>query len=183
MARNLVLHVTLHDRFHGMAFGAPEWPPSPARVFQALVAGVARGRRIAAADARALEWLEALAPPRIGAPRSRAGTPGALWVPNNDLDAKEGDPGHGSQPTRTAASTRRSWSRPPSTCISWGAGSTWRGRGPSCSTTSRSSGCWRVTRGCCTCPEAWAARPEACVRCRARSTASAAGSRCAASAK
>ena len=92
MARNLVLHVTLHDRFHGMAFGAPEWPPSPARVFQALVAGVARGRRIAAADARALEWLEALAPPRIGAPRSRAGTPGALWVPNNDLDAKEGDP-------------------------------------------------------------------------------------------
>ncbi len=75
-----------------MAFGAPEWPPSPARVFQALVAGVARGVSIPDHVVRSLEWLEQLAPPMIGTPRSRPGARASLWVPNNDLDAKGGDP-------------------------------------------------------------------------------------------
>jgi CRISPR-associated protein Csb2 len=87
-----VLRIWLHDRFHGMAFGAPEWPPAPARVFQALVAGCARGRRIPDEAARAFRWLEALPPPRIGTPPSRLGSTQSLWVPNNDLDALGGDP-------------------------------------------------------------------------------------------
>lgn len=93
MARHLVIYVWFHDRFHGMSFGAPEWPPSPARVFQALVAGVARGGSISAQVVRALEWLETLSPPTIGAPRSTPGAELTLWVPNNDLDAVGGDPG------------------------------------------------------------------------------------------
>lgn len=92
MTRHLVISIGLHDRFHGMAFGAPEWPPSPARVFQALVAGAARGRVIPDAIARALDWLEGLPPPRIAVPRARLGAENALWVPNNDLDALGGDP-------------------------------------------------------------------------------------------
>lgn len=92
VARNLVLSIRLHDRFHGMVFGTPEWPPSPARVFQALVAGVARGKDFPDEAARALTWLEGLDPPRIATPRARLGAEGALWVPNNDLDAKGGDP-------------------------------------------------------------------------------------------
>lgn len=92
VAQHLVLHVWLHDRFHGMAYGAPEWPPSPARVFQALLAGVARGREVPVVVADALRWLETLRPPRIGTPRAKKGTEQRLFVPNNDLDAKGGDP-------------------------------------------------------------------------------------------
>lgn len=92
MAQHLVLHVWLHDRFHGIAFGAPEWPPSPARVFQALIAGVARGREIPVVVADALRWLETLPPPRIGTPRAKLGAEQTLFVPNNDLDTKGGDP-------------------------------------------------------------------------------------------
>lgn len=92
MAHHLVLYVALHDRFHGMAFGAPEWPPSPARVFQALLAGVARGRAIPERVGRALAWLETLSPPRIGTPRSKQGGEQTFFVPNNDLDSVGGDP-------------------------------------------------------------------------------------------
>ncbi|MBX3212578.1 MAG: type I-U CRISPR-associated protein Cas5/Cas6 [Labilithrix sp.] len=92
MARHLVFLVHLHDRFHGMAFGAPEWPPSPARVFQALLAGVGRGKGTPAQSLDALRWLETLSPPRIGAARAKLGTEQLLYVPNNDLDAKGGDP-------------------------------------------------------------------------------------------
>ncbi len=92
MARHLVFFVHLHDRFHGMAFGAPEWPPSPARVFQALLAGVGRGRGTPERALDALRWLETLSPPQIAAPRAKLGTEQLLYVPNNDLDAKGGDP-------------------------------------------------------------------------------------------
>ncbi|MDQ3340780.1 MAG: type I-U CRISPR-associated protein Csb2 [Myxococcota bacterium] len=86
---NLVLTIRLHDaRFHG----TPEWPPAPARVFQALVAGVARGNSLAAAFSRAFEWLEGLPPPVIAAPAARRGSRVELFVPNNDADAVGGDP-------------------------------------------------------------------------------------------
>ncbi|WP_409194161.1 type I-U CRISPR-associated protein Csb2, partial [Accumulibacter sp.] len=40
MPRALLIAVRFHDgRFHGR----PEWPPSPARLFQALVAAAATG--------------------------------------------------------------------------------------------------------------------------------------------
>ena len=52
MFRHLLIAVHLHAdgmgtaRYHGMYQGSPEWPPAPARLFQALVAGVAVGRNL-----------------------------------------------------------------------------------------------------------------------------------------
>lgn len=78
----------LEGRYHGR----PEWPPSPARLFQALVAGAARGARLEEDDRRALQWLERLDPPIISAPPAREGAGLVNFVPNNDLDAYDGDP-------------------------------------------------------------------------------------------
>lgn len=95
MGQHLLLTLRLHGsgeegiRYHGIAQGAPEWPPSPARVFQALVAGVARGGALPDESARALEWLERLPSPVIAAPRARRGSPFTMFVPNNDADAVE----------------------------------------------------------------------------------------------
>jgi CRISPR-associated protein Csb2 len=84
----LVISVRFHDgRYHG----AGDWPPSPARLFQALVAGAARGTALAEEDVAALRWLEALDPPVIAAPKARCGTGFKNYVPNNDLDAVGGD--------------------------------------------------------------------------------------------
>jgi CRISPR-associated protein Csb2 len=84
MAAYLALTIHLHDgRFHGM----DEWPPSPARVFQALVAGCARGATLPQLAARALEQLEQLEAPLIAAPRSQLGQDYGTFVPNNDADA------------------------------------------------------------------------------------------------
>src|SRR4051812_48578483 len=89
-AEYLVLTIQLHDRrYHGMAAGRAEWPPSPARVFQALVAGSARGNLISDESARALRWLERLPAPTIAAPKAKLGAAIALFVPNNDTDARD----------------------------------------------------------------------------------------------
>ncbi len=89
MGRLFALTIHLHDqRYHG----ADEWPPAPSRVFQALVAGAAQGRHVPADAARALELLEGLAAPVIAAPPVRRGQRVSMFVPNNDLDAVEGDP-------------------------------------------------------------------------------------------
>ncbi len=96
MAKSLLISVRFHDdRYHGQADrfdGADGWPPSPARLFQALVAGAARGASLSREDKCALKWLERLDPPRIAAPPARRGRSVKLFVPNNDLDAKGGDP-------------------------------------------------------------------------------------------
>lgn len=85
----LLFSVRFHDgRYHGR----PDWPPSPARLFQALVAGTAQGERLAEEDRRAFVWLEALQAPVIVAPPMRPGQPFRNFVPNNDLDAVGGDP-------------------------------------------------------------------------------------------
>lgn len=90
MAWHYALTVHLHDRrYHG----ADEWPPAPARVFQALVAGAAQGRHVPEDAVLALTLLERLAPPLIAAPVARRGQRVSLFVPNNDLDAVGGDPG------------------------------------------------------------------------------------------
>lgn len=66
--------------------GLPEWPPSPLRLFQALVAsGI--GRQVDG-DARArtlgaLRWLESQAPPEIVAPASHETFAYRLYVPDN----------------------------------------------------------------------------------------------------
>jgi len=86
------LCITVHwldGRYHGLLYrsGPPEWPPSPFRVFQALVAGVGRRGELDGPVGRSLEWLETLAErPMIIAPRSLAGQVITRFVPNNDGD-------------------------------------------------------------------------------------------------
>lgn len=93
MVQHLVLTVRVHGdalgtgRFHGMSQGAPEWPPAPGRLFQALVAGAARAGRLPDAIQAALTWLERQPPPLVGAPARTLGQRVGLFVPNNDADA------------------------------------------------------------------------------------------------
>jgi CRISPR-associated protein Csb2 len=86
----LLISVRFHDgRYHGR----PAWPPSRARLFQALVAGAAQGETLAEKDKDALKWLESLEDaPVIATPPMRPGQPFKNFVPNNDLDAVGGDP-------------------------------------------------------------------------------------------
>jgi CRISPR-associated protein Csb2 len=95
----------LDGRYHGLLNreGPPEWPPSPFRLFQALVAGAARHGKLDAEVGRSLGWLESLSAPLIVAPRSCRGQVVTRFVPNNDGD-KEPDrqkrlTGKTSQPT------------------------------------------------------------------------------------
>ncbi len=96
MPRSLLIAVRFHEgRYHGLEDGfdgAKGWPPSPARLFQALVASAARGGRFEPDDQDALLWLERLPPPRVSAPAAQRGQAVKLFVPNNDLDSVGGDP-------------------------------------------------------------------------------------------
>ncbi len=78
----------LDDRYHGLLSreGPPEWPPSPFRLFQALVAGGARDGKLGSEVEQSLDWLESLPAPLIVAPRSRCGQIVTRFVPNNDGD-------------------------------------------------------------------------------------------------
>jgi CRISPR-associated protein Csb2 len=89
----LRLSVTFLDpvpAFHGRGdAGEPEWPPSPLRVFQALVAAAACRWREAQFQERArpaLEWLQRQDAPLVIAPLHHVGAAVRLAVPNNDLD-------------------------------------------------------------------------------------------------
>ena len=84
-------------RYHGRVAevgrageGELEWPPSPLRLFQALIAGCHRGAYgIINQDARdhALKWLEGLKPPTIEASATiEAGAGLTNYLPNNDND-------------------------------------------------------------------------------------------------
>lgn len=93
MSRYLCISVTLLDPlFHGKGDGdEPEWPPSPMRLLQALLAGSRTGwreRTWSDAKAEAFRWLERCAPPQIVAPETRAAAAYTLYVPNNDGDEK-----------------------------------------------------------------------------------------------
>lgn len=89
MTGYLVIQVHLHEgRYHGAA----PWPPSPSRLFQALVAGAGLSGPLDEHDRRALEWLESLDAPVIGAPHRREGQSVTMYVPGNDLDKVGGDP-------------------------------------------------------------------------------------------
>lgn len=86
----LVIHVRLHD---GRYYGRGDWPPSPVRLFQALVAGVGLAGSLGDTERRALKWLERQPAPIIAAPRAWQSRQGVLfYMPNNDSDRIEGDP-------------------------------------------------------------------------------------------
>jgi CRISPR-associated protein Csb2 len=90
MNRYLCLSVTFLDPFfHGKGDDEPEWPPSPLRFFQALLAGARTGCRSATwskAKVDAFRWLENRPPPRIVAPSAIATSGYRFFVPNNDGD-------------------------------------------------------------------------------------------------
>lgn len=77
------------NRYHGRSGEEElEFPPSPSRLFQALIAGShcgAYGLVHADKRDRALEWLESLEPPVIEVPTyCETGRAITNWVPNND---------------------------------------------------------------------------------------------------
>lgn len=88
MNRYLVLSFRfLSPWFHGRGDeGVPEWPPSPLRAFQAVVAAAARAGTLESTR-RALTWLEQRAAPRIIAPEAVESAMGyRLSVPHNAMD-------------------------------------------------------------------------------------------------
>ena len=93
MNLNFVLSIRfLTPLFHGRKDGGePEWPPSPMRLFQALVAASTRTGALSAQSSAAFEWLEhqsTISPPIIIAPARVTPTPPGycLSVPNNAMD-------------------------------------------------------------------------------------------------
>lgn len=95
----------LSPAFHGRSDGgAAEWPPSPLRAFQALVASAARLGELSNVTA-AFQWLEALPAPSVIAPRPLANGSYRLSVPNNSMDvvaanwSRGGDAGAAGQRT------------------------------------------------------------------------------------
>ena len=87
MPRVLLISVRLHGgRYHGEG----DNPPSPARLFQALVAGAGLSGPLRASERDALNWLERLNPPVIASPRMTGGQYFKNYLPSNDLDAKGG---------------------------------------------------------------------------------------------
>ncbi len=88
----------LGDRYHGRTENGrePEWPPSPLRLYQAIVAGVApRWHDLSLPDPefRALQWLQSLEPPQIIAPKGEPGRPLLKYVRENlsDVDPDRRD--------------------------------------------------------------------------------------------
>lgn len=96
MERYLSISATFLDPlYHGMGDGGrSEWPPSPMRVFQALLAGSrtsVRNMRWSGQGqddlTNAFQWLERQPPPIIISPNARlTNSSYTLFVPNNDSD-------------------------------------------------------------------------------------------------
>ena len=81
MAKLRIAVEWLDGRYHGA-----EWPPSPWRLYQAMVAGSAMARRRDPALEAALRHLEELAAPVVTAPRAGALRAVRARVPDNDAD-------------------------------------------------------------------------------------------------
>lgn len=96
MTRALLISVRFLDpRFHGRGDSdSPEWPPSPARLFQALIRAShtgSRGRRWMPTGENcqlraAFLWLEGLQPPQIIAPPAQPVDGYVFFPPRNDAD-------------------------------------------------------------------------------------------------
>lgn len=107
MSRLLCFSIRFLDpepSFHGRADGGePEWPPSPLRLFQALVDAAAsrwRNATFIGCAKPALEWLQLLKPPTVMAPPRHVGVPFRIAVPNNDLDVWAGPISKGNVPKK-----------------------------------------------------------------------------------
>jgi CRISPR-associated protein Csb2 len=89
MKRYLTIYVRTHEgRYHGDG----DDPPSPFRLFQALVAGAGISGPLEKRTRDALAWLERVPePPIIAAPRAVRGQRVLMFMPNNDLDKFNGD--------------------------------------------------------------------------------------------
>ena len=101
MSTAILISVRLHD---GRYYGVPDWPPAPARLFQALLAGAGLSGPSGKAELEALLWLENKCEneaPIIGAPAAWRGQQVMFYMPNNDLDRVGGDP-HRLAEVRTA---------------------------------------------------------------------------------
>jgi CRISPR-associated protein Csb2 len=87
MPEFLCISVHFYDpRFHGQGDGgAPEWPPSPLRLYQAMVAACAARGLLDSAQS-ALRWLEQQSAPAVISPTAFLPQPYRIAVPNNDLD-------------------------------------------------------------------------------------------------
>lgn len=97
----MAVHVDLTVRFFNDRYHGSDWPPSPGRLFQALVAGAKTGapaRNWKADHESALAWLENLGPPNILARPKSDGHPYTLYIPNNSLK--------NSQSTKTSKQVR-----------------------------------------------------------------------------
>ena len=68
------------------AYHGREWPPSPFRLYQAMLAGYAVHQRGNPVLKAAMRHLETLAPPTISAPLTDTQSPVTACVPNNDGD-------------------------------------------------------------------------------------------------
>jgi CRISPR-associated protein Csb2 len=96
MTSNLCLTIRfLQPYYHGRSDGdEPEWPPSPLRLFQALIAAAAarwRDTQFRTLAAPAFDWLEQQAAPSIVAPAGRAAsTKYRMYVPDNTGDLAAG---------------------------------------------------------------------------------------------
>lgn len=89
MPRVLLVSVRLHEgRYHG---AVDSRVPSPARLFQALVAAAGIGGPLSDEEKRALRWLEELDSPLVASPVMKPGQQFRNYMPNNDLDAKGGN--------------------------------------------------------------------------------------------
>ena len=90
MSHQLCISATFLDHlFHGKGDEESEWPPSPMRLFQALLAGARAGsreRQWSSVKADAFRWLERRQPPCIVAPAAQPMSGCTLFVPNNDGD-------------------------------------------------------------------------------------------------
>jgi CRISPR-associated protein Csb2 len=90
---SLLITVRFLDPLH--YYGAPEWPPDPARLFQALVAGAAGGAAdgggLSDAQHAALAWLERQAPPVIAAEDAPQEPEVTRYLHNGDSRAPEED--------------------------------------------------------------------------------------------
>jgi CRISPR-associated protein Csb2 len=93
----------LFGKYHGSRSGGRrrDYPPSPHRMFQALVAAANSRGGMDQAAKEALLWLEGQPPPQISVPKASMGTQVNTFVPNNDMNVVASAWAKGEKPEKT----------------------------------------------------------------------------------